>query len=107
MVTAELAVALPALTMFLLLGVTAVDATVQKLRCVDAAREAAVVAARGGSGVAAGTAAAPAGALVRVGGDDLSVTATVTVVLRPLGRLLPGLPVTASAVAAREPGSPP
>ncbi len=45
-VTAELAVALPALVLLLLAGLTAVQAVTVQLRCVDAAREAARAAAR-------------------------------------------------------------
>jgi hypothetical protein len=104
MVTAELAVALPALVLLLGFGLGAVDAAVDKARCVDAAREAALVSARGGDGDAAGRDQAPTGAAVSVsvGGD--TVTAVVTLWTRPLGRHLPGIQVAGVAVAAIEPG---
>lgn len=105
-VTAELAVGLPALLIFVLVAVGAVEATVQKVRCVDAARDSALAAARGQSGEAAGHAVAPPGARVTLRGDDRTVTATVAVLVHPLGLRVPGLAVSASAVAAREPGEP-
>jgi hypothetical protein len=106
MVTAELAVGLPVLLLFVLVAIGAVDATVQKVRCVDAARDSALAAARGQSGQAAGHAVAPAGARITLSGDDRTVTATVAVLVHPLGLHVPGLAVSASAVAAREPGEP-
>lgn len=106
MVTAELAAGLPALLLFVLVGVGAVEATVQKVRCVDAARDSALAAARGQSGVVAGRRVAPDGARITVGGDDGTVTATVVATLHPLGLHVPGLAVSARAVAAREPGGP-
>ena len=59
-VTAEFAVALPALVLLLGFGLGAIDATLDKLRCVDAARDAALAQARGADGVTAGHARAPA-----------------------------------------------
>jgi hypothetical protein len=92
--------------LLLFVGLSAVSAVTTKLRCVDAAREAAVAAARGGSGAEAGQRSAPGGAEVHltVAGD--TVTATVRAPVRPLGRLLPGRSVTGTAVAAIEPGAP-
>lgn len=47
MVTAELAVALPALVLVLTLGLSAVQAVTDQLRCIDAARVGARMLARG------------------------------------------------------------
>jgi hypothetical protein len=102
--TAELAVALPVLVLLLLAGLTAVNAVATKLRCVDAAREAARVQARGEAGAAAGRRAAPDGADVTVGVDGDTVRARVRAVAHPLGIGLPGITVEAYAVAALEPG---
>jgi hypothetical protein len=75
------------------------------MQCVDAAREAARAAARGEPGVPAGRAAAPAGAAVVVDTSGDTVRAEVTARVRPLGGRLPGFAVTATAVAAVEPGA--
>jgi Flp pilus assembly protein TadG len=104
MATAEFAVALPALVLLLGFSLGAVDATLDKLRCVDAAREAVLAAARGADGVERGRAEAPAGATVTVSTDDGVARATVTVRTRPLGSHLPGVIVTGTATAALEPG---
>jgi hypothetical protein len=103
-VTAELAVGLPALVLLVLAALTAVSAVVTRLQCVDAAREAARAAARGEPGESAGRRVAPAGAAVAVAFQDETVRATVAVQVRPLGPYLPAVPVTAQAVAEREPG---
>ena len=105
-VTAELATSLPVVVLLLLAGLTGVDAVVTKLRCVDAAREAARAEARGDPGEAAGRRGAPDGATVSVLVEGDTVRAVVRVTARPLGRHLPGFPVQAEAVAAREPGAP-
>src|SRR2546430_2996457 len=94
-VTAELAVALPALVLLLLAGLTAVMAVLAKLECVDAAREAARAAARGDSGITAGARVAPHGATVLVDADGELVRATVRAPVRPLGGHLPGFTVSA------------
>ena len=104
--TAELAVGLPALVLLLFVGLTAVNAVNAQLRCVDAAREAALAASRGGAGAAAGVREAPAGATVTVRGEGERVRATVQAPVRPLGRWLPTITVEATAVAALEPGAP-
>ncbi|MFI1994613.1 TadE family type IV pilus minor pilin [Actinoplanes sp. NPDC020271] len=102
--TAELAAGLPALMLLLFAGITAVSSMVAKAQCLDAAREAALAEARGDtSSVAARI--APDGADIRVGGDRESVTVTVSVQVSVLGSHLPGIAVTATAVAAREPGA--
>ncbi|HEX5598078.1 MAG TPA: TadE family type IV pilus minor pilin [Micromonosporaceae bacterium] len=104
--TAELAAGLPALLLLLLVGLTAVNAVTTKAQCVDAAREAALAAARGEPGTAAGQRSAPAGATVTVRVDGMTVVATVRAPVRALGARLPRLTVAATAVAAIEPGIP-
>jgi hypothetical protein len=81
-------------------GLTAVS---MQVRCVDAAREAARLAARG-DGDAAATAArtvAPAGAVLHLRHDGDYVVATVTA----KSALLPGVSINAEAVAAAEPAA--
>jgi Flp pilus assembly protein TadG len=101
--TVELAAGLPVLVVLLLTGCGAVLAVLAKVRCVDAAREAALAAARGEPGAAAGARAAPEGADVVVAVDGGLVRARVRVDVRPLGPHLPGFEVGAEAVAAVEP----
>jgi hypothetical protein len=81
-----------------LAGVTAVS---MQVRCVDAAREAARLAARGDDRSAVDTARriAPAGARVQVRRDGDFVVATVVA----HSRLLPSLDIAAKAVSAEEP----
>jgi Flp pilus assembly protein TadG len=100
--TAELAAGLPALMLLLLVGLTAVSAVVAKGQCVDAAREAALAAARGDP---APTGFAPPGASVQVEVDDETVTAHVRAPVRLLGAHLPAITVEGTAVAAREPSA--
>lgn len=102
--TAELAVAMPALVLMLLAGLTAVRAVTVKLECVDAAREAARAEARGDPGLTAGTRAAPSGATVTVAPDGDLVRATVRARVLPLGKHLPGFTVSAQAFAEPEEG---
>ena len=71
--TAELAAALPALVLLMLAGMTAVGATTAKAHCVDAARDAALAAARGEPAPGG----APHGAVVSVTVTGDTVTATV------------------------------
>lgn len=97
---------LPALLVLLLAGLTAVGAVTTKLQCVDAARDAVLAASRGEPGTEAGRRAAPAGAEVTVTGSGGTVTATVRAPVPLLGGHLPGLRVTATAVADTEPGLP-
>jgi hypothetical protein len=103
-VTAELAAALPALMVFTVVALGAVDAVTQKLECLDAARDAALAAARGSDGEAAGRARAPAGALVSVAIDGDTARAVVVVRVHPMGRYGPGVDVTGTAAASVEPG---
>ncbi|MFY1673641.1 TadE family type IV pilus minor pilin [Plantactinospora sp. WMMB334] len=104
--TAELAAGLPALLLLMLAGLTAVNAVIVKGQCVDAAREAALAASRGAPGVQAGIRAAPPGAVVSVAVSGDRVVATVRAPVRALGARLPRLTVSATAVAAVEPGAP-
>ncbi|MFC0007802.1 TadE family type IV pilus minor pilin [Micromonospora siamensis] len=104
--TAELAAGLPALTLLLLAGVTAVDAVITRAGCLDAARAAALAAARGDQGADAAVATAPGGADIRVAVDGDRVTVTVRAPVRALGTRLPRLTVVGTAVAAVEPGLP-
>jgi uncharacterized membrane protein YjjB (DUF3815 family) len=80
-------------------GLTAVS---MQVRCVDAAREAARLAARGDEGSASGAAKgiAPEGAAMRLRRDGQFVIATVTAI----SPLLPGITIAAEAIAAAEPG---
>jgi hypothetical protein len=101
--TAELAAGLPALMLLLLSGLTAVSAVTTYGRCVDAAREGALVAARGGPGSGAAAGIAPADAQVSVAEGEETVTVTVRAGVPMLGGHLPAITVRAEAVAAREP----
>ncbi|WP_405092112.1 TadE family type IV pilus minor pilin [Micromonospora sp. NBC_01392] len=104
--TAELAVGLPALMFLLVAGLTAVDAVTTRAGCVDAAREAALAAARGEPGPPAATRYAPAGAEVTLTVTGDRVTATVRAPVRTFGTRLPRSTVSGVAVAAVEPGAP-
>jgi hypothetical protein len=97
-------VSLPALILLTMVALAAVAAVLTRLQCVDAAREAARAAARGESGATAGARVAPAGATVTLVADGSTVRAVVSASVRPLGGRLPGFAVTATAVAAVEPG---
>ncbi len=101
--TAEFAVALPALILLLLFSIGTVNAVLTRMRCVDAARDAALAAARGGDGGTAARRRAPAGAAVSVWTEGDLVHAKVSVTVRPLGGRLPGVTVSADAVAEEEP----
>lgn len=72
-----------------------------QVRCVDAAREAARLAARGDGGSApeAARKMAPAGAVVQIHRDGDLIVATVTA----RSALLPGVTIAAEAVSAAEP----
>ena len=109
-VTAETAVALPALGLVTVLCMWAVAAVLLQLRCVDAARAGARVGARGEpttSVRAEAARVAPPGAVVRVepDGADLVVDVRLAVGLPgPWADALPALQVHGQAVAAMEPG---
>ncbi|UQU68769.1 hypothetical protein COUCH_37700 [Couchioplanes caeruleus] len=93
---------MPALMLLLLSGLTAVSALTTKGRCVDAAREGALVSARGGQGAQEASRIAP-GAHVELTGDTDTVTVTVRTPVAVLGAHLPAITVESSATAAREP----
>ena len=76
------------------------NAAVLQIRCVDAAREAARLAARGDDGVAAARRVGPAGAVVSVHRDGGLLVAR----LSTKSPLLPGITIAAEAVSAAEPG---
>jgi hypothetical protein len=101
-----LAASLPALVLLLLVAVSAVSAVRVQIQCLDAARDAALAAARGDDGIQQGQRMAPAGAAVGLADDGDLVRATVTVRVRPLGGRLPGFTITTSATAAKEPTAP-
>jgi len=84
--------------LFCLAGVTAVS---MQVRCIDAAREAARLAARGDqrSAVEAARRIAPAGARIQLRRDGDFVEATVVA----QSNLLPTLDIAANAVASAEP----
>lgn len=108
MVTAETAMVLPILVLFALIGVSAVGVVQARLRCADAAREAARAVARGDPGAAEAWARAaagrPVGIITSVNGEDTKVT--VRLAVRPLGWLGP-FTVTETAVTATEPAATP
>ncbi|GAA2165244.1 hypothetical protein FHX52_4516 [Humibacillus xanthopallidus] len=110
MVTAELAVAIPAAVLVLAMCLAGVTAGIDQIRCVDAARLAARSAARGDSaGAVRATAlsAAPAGASVALASDSATVTVTVEVRSGGWGGVLPSWGLVARATAPRESGSDP
>lgn len=99
--TVEAALGIASLIVVLAIAAAGVAATASQLRVVDAAREAARVAAMSdaGQGQAAGQAAAP-GAQVTVEASG----STVTAVVRAPALGLPGVELRARAVAHTEPG---
>lgn len=109
MVTAETAMVLPVLVLLAMVGVAAVGVGQARVRCADAAREAARAIARGDSVATAGQARAAAGRPVTVqvssaGPGDTAVT--VRLQLRPVSWLSP-IWVTETAVVADEPAAGP
>lgn len=108
MVTAETAIVLPGLVAVLAGMLWVIAAVAGQVRCLDAARDAARVSARGDgtpAAVAAARRAAPSGAQIEVRRHDGLVTVTVTAVVRPFGgwagRLAPAR-LTGTATAADE-----
>ena len=102
-VTVEAAMALAVLALVLVSCLAGIACLIAQVRCADAAREAARLAGRGDADLAAAAVVtlAPDGASLSLGGDGELVTATVTA--RAIGGLLPGVTITATAAAAREP----
>ncbi|MGI8535592.1 MAG: TadE family type IV pilus minor pilin [Mycobacteriales bacterium] len=107
-VTAETAVLLPVLLVVLAAAIGVLASVAAQLRCVDAARAAARVAARGDTPALVRTTAerlAPAGAAITLRSAGDTVEVVVTAQVWPFGRALGGLaavPVSGRAVAAVE-----
>ncbi|HET9874342.1 MAG TPA: TadE family type IV pilus minor pilin [Mycobacterium sp.] len=97
----EAALGVAALVAVLVLCLAGVTAVSMQLRCIDAAREAARLVARGDERAAIGVARqiAPAGAAVRVHRDGEFVVVEVTAT----AKLLPTVAITAEGVSATEP----
>lgn len=111
MVTAEFAVALPAVVLVLALSLGALGLAFDQVRCVDAARTGARAASRGdsyGSVISLTRRAAPSEALVSVDTSADLVRVTVVSGPRVAGGLFPAwLRASSTASAAREPSDPP
>lgn len=106
--TAELAVCLPVLVLFLAVMLSAVSVAGLRVRAQDAAREAARAAARGDDVAARQLAqqAAPGVALgLATSGDEVTVTARISAHL--LAHWLPAVTVQERSTAALEPDSAP
>lgn len=103
MATVEAALAIFALVAILVVCMAGLNAVSMQVRCVDAAREAARLAARGDDSGAdrAARAVAPEGAVLRVRRSGAYVVATIT----SRSALLPGVSISADAIAAAEPGT--
>jgi hypothetical protein len=107
MVTAELAVALPALVLVLAMALGVLAVGTARLRCADAARAAVRLAARGEPPAAVRAAATAIGAgdaTVRIMREGQDVTVEVSTSVRLPGHWLPGVTVTERATEASEPG---
>lgn len=100
----ETAIAVATLVAVIVLCLGALLAASAQVRCVDAAREAARLAARGdrANAEAAGRRVAPDNARLTLRTEGATVVARVEAVVA----LLPGLELRAEAVAVREPGVP-
>lgn len=92
--------AIAALVVVLVLCLAGLTAVSMQVRCVDAAREAARLAARGDDGSAVARSIAPDGAAVQLRRDGELVVATVTA----RSALLPGVTVAGRSAAVVEPG---
>ncbi len=103
-VTVEAAIALGAFVTVLALALGAISAAIDQLRCIDAAREAARLVARGEPerARAAANLIAPASADVAITmrGDTIQVDVRA----KPVNGLLPGLQLHGAAYAIAEPG---
>lgn len=104
-VTVEAAIALAAVVVVVVLCLGALLAASMQIRCIDAAREAARLAARGAEAEAlpAAQRVAPPGADIELRAEGDRIVATV----RARAPLLPMLRLVAEAVAVREPGESP
>jgi hypothetical protein len=104
MVTAEIAVALPAVVLVALFALSGLQVEMTQLRCRDAAGIAARLAARGETAATVSSAvssAAPAGSrlTLRRAGDLVEAQVSAQVSVLGLGRLLPAFTVTATAAS--------
>jgi Flp pilus assembly protein TadG len=106
-ITAETAVAFPALVVVLAVALWGVSAAAAQVACVDAARAGARAAARGEPEAevrAAVTRAAPPNARVSLSHDPMTTRVVIQAEARPpLKGLFPPLQLRAQAVAATEP----
>ncbi len=100
MVTAEIALALPVLILVVLTGLAALGVAQARLRCADAAAEAARALARGEPASAIGSGQGPVRLSAAVAGRYTTVTARA--VLRPVPWLA-ALTVSETAAVATEP----
>ncbi|GAB3581861.1 TadE family type IV pilus minor pilin [Amycolatopsis endophytica] len=105
-VTVEAAIALSALTVFVGLVLAGFTAITGQLRCIDAAREAARLIARGQPELATQAVAEIAPPAARLSVTTTGDAITVEVRADPAGALLPGLHLRGSAFAVLEPGAP-
>jgi Flp pilus assembly protein TadG len=103
MATAEMAVALPVLMLLVLTAVYAVQVAGMRVRCLDAAREAARAAARDDPRATAIARRVLPGAEVSITRSATTVSAIVTIHLAPLGRDLPAVTIREQVTAATEP----
>ena len=109
MVTAEIAVAMPALALILLLCLWGIAAGAALLRCDDAARLGARAMARGDSSAQVRrvvTSAAPRGARAELARGRSTVTVTVRSTIArpgPLRFMIPAIHLHSRSVAATEP----
>jgi hypothetical protein len=105
MVTAELAVAIPAVVLVLAICSAGIAAGVDQVRCIDAARAAARSAARGDTAAESrelALRAAPAGASVEIQRTDAEARVVVTARAGGLGGLLPAWLLRAEATGPVE-----
>ncbi|OBI84103.1 TadE family type IV pilus minor pilin [Mycobacterium sp. 1245805.9] len=97
----EAALAIATLVVVLVLCLAGLTAVSMQVRCIDAAREAARLAARGdGSAADVARRIAPDGSRIQVRRDGDFLVATVVA----RSKLLPSLDIAARAVSAAEPG---
>ena len=97
----EAALAVTSLVAVLILCLAGLTAIAMQVRCLDAAREVARLAARGGSATVVGASdIAPAGAAVDVRRNGGYIVARVSA----RSPVLPGIVIVGEAVSAAEPG---
>ncbi|MFN8078923.1 MAG: TadE family type IV pilus minor pilin [Kineosporiaceae bacterium] len=106
--TAELALALPAVVLLIAVVFAAARVVTAQVQCVDAARAGARVAARGeapGVVIATATQVGPAGARVQLATAASTVTVGVSATVHLPLPGSPALAVSSTASAPREPGA--